>query len=240
MKIIADSSSTRTEWSLVEGDRVLEKAFTSGINPYFMTRREISHAIRLDLPEVFFRRRCEHVFFYGSGCANVEKNRIMEAFAAGNIDILVATTVVEVGINVPNATVMMIENAERFGLATLHQLRGRVGRGAEQSYCIFMNGSKKEKENARLNILLKSNDGFEIANEDLKLRGPGELTGVSQSGDFPFQIADIYRDADILRWADEDTDRIMEDLAGGREAEYREYLDYLQTVQNNKVDFRSI
>ncbi len=171
---------------------------------------------------------------------NTEKNRIMEAFAAGNIDILVATTVVEVGINVPNATVMMIENAERFGLATLHQLRGRVGRGAEQSYCIFMNGSKKEKENARLNILLKSNDGFEIANEDLKLRGPGELTGVSQSGDFPFQIADIYRDADILRWADEDTDRIMEDLAGGREAEYREYLDYLQTVQNNKVDFRSI
>lgn len=79
MKIIADSSSTRTEWSLVEGDRVLEKAFTSGINPYFMTRREISHAIRLDLPEVFFRRRCEHVFFYGSGCANVEKNRIMES-----------------------------------------------------------------------------------------------------------------------------------------------------------------
>lgn len=132
-----------------------------------------------------------------------EKNKIMEAFANGEIHILVSTTVVEVGVNVPNATVMMVENAERFGLAQLHQLRGRVGRGEHQSYCIFMNGSGKKEASERLNILCKSNDGFHIASEDLRLRGPGDFFGVRQSGDFEFRLGDIMNDADILKAASE-------------------------------------
>ena len=130
-----------------------------------------------------------------------QKQEIMNAFAAGEIQILVSTTVVEVGVNVPNATVMMIENAERFGLAQLHQLRGRVGRGSAQSYCIFMQGDEKKETSKRLEILNESNDGFYIAEQDLKLRGPGDLFGVRQSGIAVFQIADIYRDSAILKAA---------------------------------------
>lgn len=128
-----------------------------------------------------------------------EKNEIMERFARNEIQVLVSTTVVEVGVNVPNATVMMVENAERFGLAQLHQLRGRVGRGRYQSYCIFINGSGKKDAEKRLEILNKSNDGFFIANEDLKLRGPGDFFGVRQSGDFEFKLGDIMNDADLLK-----------------------------------------
>ncbi len=127
-----------------------------------------------------------------------EKNDRMERFASGEIQVLVSTTVVEVGVNVPNASVMMIEDAERFGLAQLHQLRGRVGRGAYQSYCIFVNGSQDEKSRERLEIMNRSNDGFYIAGEDLKLRGPGDVFGVRQSGELQFELADIYRDAEIL------------------------------------------
>ena len=140
-----------------------------------------------------------------------EKNQIMEDFANHNTDILVSTTVVEVGVNVPNATVMMIENANRFGLAALHQLRGRVGRGKDQSYCILMNESPNNRESERLNIMLKSNDGFYIAKEDLKLRGPGDMFGVRQSGEFSFRVADIYQDADELEMASEDVDTIIKE-----------------------------
>lgn len=131
----------------------------------------------------------------------IEKNRIMEAYGAGEIDVLVSTTVIEVGINVPNATVMMIENAERFGLAQLHQLRGRIGRGSHQSYCIFISGKDNEETKKRLEILNKSNDGFYIANEDLKLRGPGDFFGIRQSGMMDFVLADIYQNADLLKMA---------------------------------------
>lgn len=138
-----------------------------------------------------------------------EKNVIMEAFAAGEIQILVSTTVVEVGVNVPNATVMMVENAERFGLAQLHQLRGRVGRGEYQSYCIFMQGNGAKEISKRLQILNKSNDGFYIAGEDLKLRGPGDLFGIRQSGLLEFKLGDIYQDADILKAASETASEIL-------------------------------
>lgn len=138
-----------------------------------------------------------------------EKNEIMDRFANNQIQILVSTTVVEVGVNVPNATVMMVENAERFGLAQLHQLRGRVGRGKYQSYCIFINGSGKKEALERLNILCKSNDGFLIANEDLKLRGPGDFFGVRQSGDFDFRLGDIMNDANILKQASEAVELIL-------------------------------
>lgn len=132
-----------------------------------------------------------------------EKNKVMEDFASGKIQILVSTTVVEVGVNVPNATVMMVENAERFGLAQLHQLRGRVGRGEYQSYCIFMQGNDVKETSKRLEILNKSNDGFYIAGEDLKLRGPGDLFGIRQSGLMEFKIGDIYNDADVLKASSE-------------------------------------
>lgn len=138
-----------------------------------------------------------------------EKDEIMEKFSKNELQVLVSTTVIEVGINVPNATVMMVENAERFGLAQLHQLRGRVGRGEYQSYCIFMSGSKTKETKERLSILNRSNDGFYIASEDLKLRGPGDLFGIRQSGVLDFKLADIFQDAKILQRANEAAVQLM-------------------------------
>lgn len=140
-----------------------------------------------------------------------QKDEIMTAFSRNEIQVLVSTTVIEVGINVPNATVMMVENAERFGLAQLHQLRGRVGRGAHQSYCIFMSGSRTKETKKRLEILNKSNDGFHIASEDLKLRGPGDLFGIRQSGLMDFRIGDVFQDADILKKASEAAGKMLEE-----------------------------
>lgn len=140
-----------------------------------------------------------------------EKNHIMERFASGEIQVLVSTTVVEVGVNVPNATVMMIENAERFGLAQLHQLRGRVGRGKHQSYCIMVNCSDQDGTQERLDILNRSNDGFYIASEDLKLRGPGDIFGLRQSGDMEFKLADVFTDADLLKTVSEEVNRILDE-----------------------------
>ncbi len=157
-----------------------------------------------------------------------EKNRIMDAFAVRQIDILVSTTVIEVGVNVPNASVMMIENAERFGLAQLHQLRGRVGRGAYQSYCIFINASDSDKARERLEVLNHSNDGFYIAEQDLKFRGPGDMFGIRQSGDMNFQIADIYQDADVLALADKACGRLMEIPEWENREEYRALAEYLE------------
>lgn len=130
-----------------------------------------------------------------------EKEDVMKRFSEGEIDILVSTTVIEVGIDVPNATVMMVENAERFGLAQLHQLRGRVGRGTEQSYCVFMMGRETKEAKERLQVLAHSNDGFYIAKEDLKMRGQGDLFGIRQSGEQLFSLADVWQDAEILQEA---------------------------------------
>lgn len=164
------------------------------------------------------------------------KNVVMEQFARNEIQVLVSTTVVEVGVNVPNATVMMIENAERFGLAQLHQLRGRVGRGDAQSYCIMINATDTEKSRKRLDILNRSNNGFEIANEDLKLRGPGDFFGIRQSGDMQFTLADIYQDAMILQQvAGEVTALLTEDpnLEMSKNVGLRQYLmSYLQEKHN--------
>ena len=169
-----------------------------------------------------------------------DKKRIMDAFASGDIHVLVSTTVIEVGINVPNATVMMVENAERFGLAQLHQLRGRIGRGKEQSYCIFVSGSDNEASMKRLKILNQSNDGFYIAEEDLKLRGPGDLFGIRQSGVMEFRIADIYQDAELLKKVSMSVDEMLEkdrDLTGEEHAKLKRYLT---ENTGNFVDFRSI
>ena len=161
-----------------------------------------------------------------------EKNLLMEQFAEGEIQVLVSTTVIEVGINVPNATVMMIENAERFGLAQLHQLRGRVGRGKEQSYCIMVNASSDEGIQKRLEILNKSNDGFFIASEDLKLRGPGDIFGIRQSGELEFKLGDIFTDADLLKTVSEEVREILDadpDLSGEENRELGKRLgEYLE------------
>lgn len=157
-----------------------------------------------------------------------EKNQIMEHFLQGEIKVLVSTTVVEVGVNVPNATVMMIENAERFGLAQLHQLRGRVGRGAHQSYCIMVCGNENKKNQKRLDILNRSNDGFFIASEDLKLRGPGDLFGVRQSGLMEFKIGDVFTDASILKNACQAADDLLlqdPDLSHDKNSMLRQKLE---------------
>ena len=148
-----------------------------------------------------------HVEYLHGRMKNEEKERIMEDFAENRIQVLVSTTVIEVGIDVPNATVILIENAERFGLAQLHQLRGRVGRGKDQSYCILVDTTNTEESKKRLSVLASSNDGFFIAGEDLKMRGPGDMFGIRQSGDLAFRLGDIYTDAEILKEAVSAADR---------------------------------
>lgn len=130
-----------------------------------------------------------------------EKDEVMEQFRRGELEILVSTTVIEVGVDVPNSTVMVIENADRFGLAQLHQLRGRVGRGAEQSYCFLVSDMKSEATRQRLEILTKTNDGFVVAEKDLELRGPGEFLGTRQSGLPDLFLTDLINDAEILEQA---------------------------------------
>ncbi len=170
---------------------------------------------------------------------NEEKDAIMRSFASGEIDILVSTTVVEVGVNVPNATIMVVENAERFGLSALHQLRGRIGRGEDQSYCVFVAGNPKssEKTRKRLEILRQTNDGFEIANEDLKQRGPGDFFGYRQSGDLSFQIADIFTDADVMMRAKEVFEK--ESVRSPESFSHlKKYLD--ENVNFTYVDFHGV
>ncbi|MNY17632.1 ATP-dependent DNA helicase RecG [compost metagenome] len=130
-----------------------------------------------------------------------EKDAVMRAFRDHELDILVATTVIEVGVDVPNASVMVIENAERFGLSQLHQLRGRVGRGAEQSYCILVTSGSSEATKQRMQVMVATNDGFVIAEQDLKLRGPGEFLGTRQSGLPDFMLADLAQDTALLEAA---------------------------------------
>ncbi len=165
---------------------------------------------------------------------NAKKNEIMESFASGRIQVLVSTTVVEVGVDVPNATVMMIEDANRFGLAALHQLRGRVGRGADQSYCMFVcnNGSKEAMQ--RLEILKESNNGFEIAAKDLELRGPGELLGIRQSGELSFNSFDLYKDADLASLAAEAAGDIIEGRIHLNDQE-KELLDSRTVIDEGSI-----
>ncbi len=180
-----------------------------------------------------------HVQYLHGKMKQAQKDEIMENFAKNDVQVLVSTTVIEVGINVPNSTVMMIENAERFGLAQLHQLRGRVGRGEHQSYCIFMTGTKSKETKKRLEILNKSNDGFYIAGEDLKLRGPGDLFGIRQSGILDFKLADVFQDAKTLQNANEAVNQLLEedaDLEREENGNLREYLrKYMSDVLLEKT-----
>ncbi len=168
---------------------------------------------------------------------SAEKKKIMGDFVSHAIDVLVSTTVIEVGVNVPNTTVMMVENAERFGLAQLHQLRGRVGRGG---YCIFVSTNEKKETMERLRILNKSNDGFYIASEDLKLRGPGELFGVRQSGDFSFRIGDIYTDASVLQQASGAVEALLEEDPALERPDHLLLRQHISNAAVDGVDFRTI
>lgn len=169
-----------------------------------------------------------------------EKNDIMERFSNNEIQILVSTTVVEVGVNVPNATVMLIENAERFGLAQLHQLRGRVGRGEHQSYCIFMQGDSASETSKRLEVLSKSNDGFYIAEEDLKLRGPGDLFGIRQSGLLDFKIADVFADSSILQEANAAATEVLSEDPNLVEDKHERIRQQMETYLRNITEEISI
>jgi ATP-dependent DNA helicase recG len=171
-----------------------------------------------------------------------EKEEEMQKFVNGTTQILVATTVIEVGVNVPNASVMIILDAQRFGLSQLHQLRGRVGRGAEQSYCILVTNHKLTKETSkRIDIMCDTNDGFEIAEADLKLRGPGDLEGTQQSGvAFDLKIADIARDGQIVQMAREEAQKIIDDDPTCQKSEYNLLWNRLKMLINANINWAAI
>jgi ATP-dependent DNA helicase RecG len=169
------------------------------------------------------------------------KDYEMQRFVKGETQIMVATTVIEVGVDVPNASVMVIENAERFGLSQLHQLRGRVGRGADQSFCILMSSFKLTKE-ARLRIetMVKTTNGFEIAEVDMKIRGPGDMHGTQQSGVLDLQLADIIRDEKILKYARNLATEILENDPLLQQAQNTVLAKRLQQLQKHKYDWSKI
>lgn len=171
-----------------------------------------------------------------------EKNAQMQLFVSGQAQIMVATTVIEVGVNVPNASVMVIENAERFGLSQLHQLRGRVGRGADQSYCVLVTGYKlAEDTRKRLEIMVRTNDGFEIAEADLKLRGPGDLEGTQQSGmAFDLKIADLARDGQLLQYVREIATSIVDSDPNANLPENEVLWKQLKALRKTNVNWASI
>lgn len=156
----------------------------------------------------------------------------MDRFVSGDTNIMVSTTVIEVGVNVPNASIMVIESAEKFGLSQLHQLRGRVGRGAEQSFCILLTGNKISKEGReRLNILCQTNDGFKVAEKDLEIRGPGDIEGTRQSGLLNFRLANIVQDKVMLDVAKTVTSAIIEadpELSSEENLPVKNYLQSLK------------
>jgi ATP-dependent DNA helicase RecG len=170
---------------------VIEESETQAMKAAAKMHEHLSQVVFPDL----------HVGLLHGKLSPAEKETAMEKFQRGETQILVSTTVIEVGVDVPNATVMLIEQAERFGLAQLHQLRGRVGRGAEQSFCILVTGKLNQTARERIRTLVESNDGFYIAEMDMKLRGPGEFFGTKQSGLPVLAIGNILRDADILEIA---------------------------------------
>ena len=166
----------------------------------------------------------------------------MRRFASGETQILVSTTVIEVGVNVPNASVMVILDAQRFGLSQLHQLRGRVGRGADQSYCILVTKNSLSKETARrIDIMCETNDGFRIAEADLKLRGPGDLEGTQQSGiAFDLKIADIARDGQIVQLARDEARKIVDADPQCNSSQYQMLWNRLEELRKTNINWAAI
>ena len=171
-----------------------------------------------------------------------DKEEEMQRFVRGETQILVATTVIEVGVNVPNASVMVILDAQRFGLSQLHQLRGRVGRGADQSFCILVTNYKlSEETRKRIDIMCETNDGFRIAEADLKLRGPGDLEGTQQSGmAFDLKIADIARDGQLLQMARDEAQRIIDADPQCQSPQYQLLWNHLKQMKKTNIDWAAI
>ena len=172
---------------------------------------------------------------------SADKDFEMQRFVRNETQIMVATTVIEVGVNVPNASIMVIESAERFGLSQLHQLRGRVGRGADQSYCILMTSYKLgEDTKIRLETMVRTTDGFESADVDLKLRGPGDLQGTQQSGVVDLKLADLSRDAQIVQLAREAAQKILEQDPNLQTPEYYAMVQHLNSLNKSNVNWSRI
>ena len=171
-----------------------------------------------------------------------EKEAEMQKFVSGETQILVSTTVIEVGVNVPNASVMVIVEAQRFGLSQLHQLRGRVGRGAKQSFCILVTGYELSQETRkRIDIMCETNDGFRIAEADLKLRGPGDLEGTQQSGiAFDLKIADIARDGQLVQMARDEAQRIIDNDPDCNKPENALLWDRLKELRKTNINWSAI
>ena len=189
-----------------------------------------------DFPEPYY-----HISFVHGRMESAEKNREMERFATGKTQLLLATSVIEVGIDIPNASVIIIENAERFGLSQLHQLRGRVGRGSEQSYCILMTGDKLTTESRRrIQAMVESNNGFELADFDLKLRGPGDLTGTRQSGMIEFRLTDLAKDGQLIEFCRKIAATILEEDPTLQKEENAEICRHLNENPDFRVDYLQI
>jgi ATP-dependent DNA helicase RecG len=199
-----------------------------------MDYRDLSNGFD-QLVRVFERPKYQVDMLHGK-MKQQDKDAVMERFKTGITHILVSTTVIEVGVNVPNASVMVIESAEKFGLAQLHQLRGRVGRGSEQSYCILMSGHKLSKQaRERLGAMVRTNNGFEIAEMDMKLRGPGDMEGTRQSGLNELRLSSIVQDAAILEESRYAAQKILEvdpELAAPEHLNLRKYIEKLKGAKD--------
>ncbi len=172
---------------------------------------------------------------------NEERDQAMQRFQDKQAQIMVATTVIEVGVNIPNASVMVIENAERFGLSQLHQLRGRVGRGADQSYCILMTDVKLSSEaKRRMDTMVRTNNGFEVADVDLEIRGPGDLTGTQQSGMLNLKIADLIKDQDWLQKARADVQQILDEDLHLNDPANQALARFLQQRKQQKLNWSKV
>ena len=173
--------------------------------------------------------------------SNAQKDLEMQRFIKGETQIMVATTVIEVGVNIPNASVMIIESSERFGLSQLHQLRGRVGRGAEQSFCILMTGYKLGADSRlRMETMVRTNDGFEISEVDLKLRGPGDIEGTQQSGVMDLKLANLAQDGQILQMARQTAQTLLDEDANLELPKNRVYVQQLEAQQKTRQNWSKI
>jgi ATP-dependent DNA helicase RecG len=171
-----------------------------------------------------------------------KKNFEMDRFVSGETDIMVSTTVIEVGVNVPNASVMIIESAERFGLSQLHQLRGRVGRGAEQSFCVLMTGNKLSADSrTRMQTMVETNDGFRISEVDLQLRGPGDLSGTQQSGlPINLKLTDLSKDGMIIKLAREAAEDLLNEDPNLTKVEHQMIRSHVERQNKGKMDWSRI
>jgi ATP-dependent DNA helicase RecG len=221
-KIVAAGQQAYVVYPVIEENEEKDTGLKAAIKMYDELRKKVFPEFKLGLLH---------------GRMNAEdKEAIMRGFKAGELNLLVATTVIEVGVDVPNASVMVIEHAERFGLSQMHQLRGRIGRGSAKSYCVLMTGGKiSDEAQQRLDTMVATSDGFEVAEKDLELRGPGEFFGTKQAGMPSLRVANLIRDRKLLELAKSEARGLLEDATAGISAEEkRAAVQYLRTHWNRR------